>query len=71
MHDNPVCRVVPTIMLSNSDIDGDVNRAYELGVNAFFTKPTQMQEMVEIFTLIAHFWSIAKCPTITATAKCV
>lgn len=70
LHDNPVCRIVPTIMLSNSDMEGDVNRAYELGVNAFFTKPTKAQEMVEVFTLIANFWAVAKCPTVSPTALC-
>jgi CheY-like chemotaxis protein len=70
MQENPVCRVVPTIMLSNSDIDGDINHAYELGVNAFFTKPRCLTEMEEIFVAIDRFWGLAKLPTIPAAAKC-
>ncbi len=60
--EHPACKVVPTIVMSNSNQTNDVSRAYELCANAFFTKPTRLQELVDILALIHHFWTIAQCP---------
>lgn len=70
LRDNPSCRVVPTIMMSNSAQPADIQKAYEVGVNAYFTKPTHMQEMIDVLALIHHFWSIAQSPPITRRHKC-
>jgi CheY-like chemotaxis protein len=62
MLDHPACRVIPTMIMSNSGLPDDINRAYRLGCNAFFTKPTQLREMVDILALIHHFWTISQKP---------
>jgi CheY-like chemotaxis protein len=69
-HSNPVCRVIPTIMISNSAIQHDIDRAYDLGASAFFTKPTRMSETEDMFSLISQFWTAARLPTATPTTKC-
>jgi CheY-like chemotaxis protein len=71
LRDNPSCRVVPTIMMSNSAQESDIHKAYEIGINAYFTKPLHLQEMVDVLALIHHFWSIAKRPSITLDHKCI
>src|SRR4030095_5361748 len=38
-HNDPDYSVIPTIMLSGSYLEHDVRTAYQLGANAFFTKP--------------------------------
>lgn len=57
LDENEECRVVPTIMLSNSDMPGDIAKAYKSGVNAFFTKPMKLSQMVQTLSLINHFGS--------------
>jgi CheY-like chemotaxis protein len=70
MLEHPACRVVPTIVMSNSGLPQDVDRAYMLGANAFFTKPTQLREMVDILALIHHFWTVAQRPTLGKDFRC-
>jgi CheY-like chemotaxis protein len=70
MLDHPTCRVIPTVMMSNSGIPADINRAYMLGVNAYFTKPTRLQEMVDVLALIHHFWTVSQKPELPRSANC-
>jgi two-component system response regulator len=67
---NPSCKVVPTIIFSSSRQPGDVKRAYDLGVNAFFVKPVRMEEMLKTLALINNFWTIAERPAVSAEHKC-
>lgn len=67
---NPKCKVVPTIIMSNSNVLRDVDEAYELGANCFFQKPRQLNEMVELIALIDHFWKICLVPEISAYDRC-
>jgi CheY-like chemotaxis protein len=64
------CRVIPTVGFSASDRDEDVKRAYELGVNAYFVKPSGFQRMIDVLSLIDHFWKIALSPKVTPDLKC-
>jgi CheY-like chemotaxis protein len=70
MLEHPACRVVPTIVMSNSGLPQDVDRAYMLGANAFFTKPTELGQMVDILALIHHFWTVAQRPTLGKDFRC-
>jgi CheY-like chemotaxis protein len=62
LQQHPDCAIIPTIMISNSWHHSDIQRAYELGVNAFFTKPTMLNDLVEMLKLIFDFWSCSKRP---------
>jgi CheY-like chemotaxis protein len=70
MLDHPSCRVIPTVVMSNSGLTNDINRAYMLGANAFFTKPTALREMVDVLALIHHFWTVAQRPTLGKDFHC-
>lgn len=70
MSDHPDCRVIPTIVMSNSSLENDVNRAYQLGANAFFTKPSTLREMVEVLALIHHFWTVSQRPKFPQQFEC-
>ena len=54
------CRRVPTIMLSGSGLDRDVQAAYALGVNSYFSKPSSLEELRELTGLIVEYWSRAE-----------
>jgi CheY-like chemotaxis protein len=67
---NPHCRIVPTVMMSNSNQPSDIKKAYEIGVNAFFTKPTQLAQMISVLAAIHHFWTLAEVPPAPPDFSC-
>ena len=56
-------RSLPVIILTSSEAEDDISRAYELGANCFVTKPADLDEMVQVVQAIDYFWTaIAKLP---------
>lgn len=56
-------RLIPVVILTSSEAEDDIRRAYELGANCFVTKPADLDEMVKIVQAINHFWiTVAKLP---------
>lgn len=51
--------VVPTIVLSASNIEEDVRNAYHLGANTFFLKPSTFDELVETMRMVEAYWKKA------------
>ncbi len=52
------------IVLTTSDADQDVWKAYDAGVNSYITKPVDLGQFMRIFRLIEDFWlTIVKLPT--------
>jgi CheY-like chemotaxis protein len=56
IREHPECRVIPTIIMSSSQQDVDIARAYELGANTYFVKPTDFQSLVEMTKSIHDYW---------------
>ena len=48
--------VVPTIVLSASNLEADVRAAYNLGANTYFVKPTTFDELVETMRMVEIYW---------------
>ena len=48
--------LIPIIVLSNSDADPDIQKAYKEQANCYITKPFKMSEFVEVVKLIEKFW---------------
>ena len=48
--------VVPTIVLSASNLEADVRAAYNLGANTYFVKPTTFDELVETMRMVEVYW---------------
>jgi len=48
---------IPKVMLSGSGLQPDVEEAYKLGVNTYFTKPCQMEQLEELIRLIISYWA--------------
>jgi two-component system, chemotaxis family, response regulator Rcp1 len=54
---------IPIIVLSSSDEQEDIRRAYAAGANAYLTKPVDPEELVGRVELIETFWlSLAHLP---------
>jgi DNA-binding NarL/FixJ family response regulator len=49
-------RRIPVVMFSNSDVPGDVTRAYDLHVNAYVRKSTDFADLCNTMDTILRFW---------------
>lgn len=47
---------IPIVMLTSSKQPGDINRAYDLGVNAYLVKPVNFDSLVEMLKTLDAFW---------------
>jgi CheY-like chemotaxis protein len=59
---HPQFAVIPTIVFTSSVHDADVKRAFQLGANAYFQKPSSFDELVSVVRLNYEFWSRARLP---------
>ena len=66
---HPQCSVIPTIMLSNSWFEQDIQRAYELGVNAFFSKPLIFNQLIHVLKVTFEFWSLTERPQVVELCR--
>lgn len=55
-------KTVPVAMLTSSLEDPDLERAYELGTNAYIVKPVQFQEFVTAISGLGMFWALVNEP---------
>lgn len=54
---------IPTIILTTSQADEDVNNAYENHANCYIRKPVDMEQFIHVARRIEEFWlSIVKLP---------
>jgi len=56
MNENRDLAIVPTIVLSASNLETDVRSAYHLGANTFFLKPSTFDELVETMKMVETYW---------------
>jgi len=59
---HPECNLIPKIVLSASNQPVDVIKAYQLGANCYFTKPSSMKDLTNLVRLLNEFWSTAEIP---------
>ena len=55
-------RRIPIVIVSSSDRPDDINRAYELGANAYMVKPVNLRAVEHLFESITHYWRL-ECAT--------
>jgi CheY-like chemotaxis protein len=53
---------IPFIFISNSDVQRDVERAYELSAQGYFQKPVDAERMKYMMLRIIDYWELAKIP---------
>lgn len=56
LQEQPELRCLPVLVLSSSAHRTDIERAYELGANAFVVKPASLEKRAELAKLIGAFW---------------
>jgi two-component system, chemotaxis family, response regulator Rcp1 len=56
-------RRIPVVVLSSSEAEADIARAYELHANAYVTKPVDIAHFLQVVKSIEEFWvEIVKLP---------
>jgi len=61
--DNGLKRL-PVIIMSTSNMQEDIDRAYELGVNAYLVKPHAFDDLVKVLKTTTEFWTGAAHPQV-------
>ena len=53
---------IPFVFLSTSTAKKDINTAYDLLAQGFFTKPNKFDDLIELLTNVTNYWETAKHP---------
>jgi CheY-like chemotaxis protein len=57
-------RRIPVIVLTTSEAEQDIIESYDLGVNAYVTKPVTFEGLVDAIQALGDFWfEIVKLPS--------
>lgn len=60
---DPALRRIPVVVLTTSDAEQDILESYDLGVNAFVTKPVTFDRLAQAIQVLGSFWfEIVKLP---------
>lgn len=59
---NPKYRVVPTIVLTSSVSQADVDLAFSCGASAYFVKPVAFGELERLAKIIWDYWRLSLLP---------
>ena len=49
-------RRIPVVVLTTSDLDGDIMQSYDLAANAYVCKPVDFDQFVQVVQKIEQFW---------------
>jgi CheY-like chemotaxis protein len=60
--DDPVAKMVPVYMLTTTDNPREVDRCFELGCNAYLTKPVAYEELVTTIQRLCSFLEVVRIP---------
>jgi chemotaxis family two-component system response regulator Rcp1 len=61
---DPELQRIPVVVLTTSDAQPDVQRAYELHANCYITKPVDLEQFIRVVHSIEDFWlTIVRLPS--------
>lgn len=53
---DPALRTIPVVVLTTSQVEEDIYRTYDLGVNSFISKPVTFVGLVAAMQAIGRYW---------------
>ncbi|HEX8829835.1 MAG TPA: response regulator [Longimicrobium sp.] len=63
---DPALRHIPVVILTSSQAEQDIARAYDLHANCYITKPVDLDQFITVVKSIEDFWfTVVKLPTDT------
>ncbi len=54
--EDPILRIIPTIIFSTSKAEVDIQFTYERGGNSYIQKPVQFQDFVHVIEVFTDYW---------------
>ena len=54
--EDPSLKLIPTVILTTSDAEADVRKAYELQANCYLSKPVRLEDFEALVKSINDFW---------------
>jgi len=61
---DPALRSIPVVVLTSSQAEQDIARAYDLHANCYVTKPVDLERFITVVKSIETFWfTIVKLPS--------
>lgn len=62
---DPALQAIPVVILTTSEAETDVLRAYEKFASCYITKPVDMEQFMKVIQSIEHFWlTIVRLPPV-------
>ncbi|HZF01090.1 MAG TPA: response regulator [Methylomirabilota bacterium] len=55
-------KIIPTIIMTSSRQETDIEKAYDLGVNTYMIKPSSFDELKNMVKAIHEYWAISVKP---------
>ncbi|HLX67988.1 MAG TPA: response regulator [Verrucomicrobiae bacterium] len=62
IREHPEYRVIPTIIMTASRLDADIEKAYALGANTYMVKPATLDELAKMVKLAHEYWAASVKP---------
>jgi CheY-like chemotaxis protein len=62
INEHPEFRIIPTIIMTSSQQELDIENAYRLGANTYLTKPIAFDDLAKMVKLTHEYWAISAKP---------
>lgn len=60
---DPLLKRIPVVVLTTSEDEKDILKAYDLHVNAYITKPVNLDQFMKVVEAVEDFWlTVVKLP---------
>lgn len=69
IREHPEFRVIPTIIMTSSRQDPDIEKAYTLGANTYMIKPSSFDELAKMVKLAHEYWAVSAKPRTKSSRK--
>lgn len=66
---DPNYTIVPVLVLSSSNDEDDVKRAYRMGAASYIQKPQGLTELRAVLKIFYDYWNICILPTVDAAGR--
>jgi CheY-like chemotaxis protein len=66
---HPDHAIIPVLVMSGSDDEDDVKRAYRMGAACYFQKPQDLHQLRAALDIFYKFWALCLLPKIDASGK--
>jgi CheY-like chemotaxis protein len=57
-------RTIPIVILTSSDDQLDITRAYSLGANSYIVKPVDFEEFSKVVIAVSNYWLLKNQPPV-------